>query len=322
MKTYIPFSAYILNNHYDQFDLIDLLFKITTLMTSSSIELYSITLGDISVRPAKSMRLRYKFENLVPNDGQEIEEYSKLLPFCDLIVRVIYVKSNFSLEECYENFFDDGNILKELRNLVRQSFLPGSIYSFSFFASKLNDLHSKLQEKNLFILDESDYPELLDGNHKVNRLKKPDIEICCNCRCISFEPMYFLAECGCFIHKGCFEKQVVENIEDLEFNKIKNRAPEYCSDPNNHMSIEDFKVLVEIEQGKFTLSTHITLMIKFYYLNAEQDATEFCNCNKEHKRVLPDKRIPYLLCNKKCSFCGLQHLTACPKFQKTLNWTL
>lgn len=322
MKIYIPFSAYILNNHYDQFELIELLFKITVQMISNKTEYYPVTLGVISVRPHRSMRLKYKFTGISPNYGQEVEEHDKLLPLCDLIVRIIYIKSDFSLEECYENFLDDENILKELRNLVKQSFLPDSIFTFSFFASKVNDLHNKLQEKNLFILEEIKNFEILDKSYKINRIKRPEVEICCNCRCISFEAMYFLAECSCFIHKSCFEKQLIENIEDLELNKKKNAAPKFCLNPDSHMSIEDLIILIEIEQGKFTLSPNIILMIKFYYLNALEDATEFCNCNKEHKRVNKITRKPYILCNRKCSFCGLKHLTACPKFQKSLNWTL
>jgi hypothetical protein len=321
MKIYIPFAAYVVNNHFDQQDLIYLLGRVFVKMRRKKTEVFHIVHENISVRPTKDARLKFKIKGIKKQE-EEIVESEKIFPFCDFIVSVIYKNSTYSLEEMYQMFFEDLYVIKELKNLVKHSYLPGSLYSFKMFASRIFELNLKIEEPNIFMYDLLIDDGVLFEDHSENKKKRVSLEICCCCRGVNLEPMYFLSECECFIHKNCFENEIIEFIEDFEINKEKGDEKIHCNNPQNHLSIEDLKVMVEIEKGKFTLSPNIILMIEFYFLNPLEDVSHFCNCNKEHKKVRHDTKRPYFLCNQICSFCGTKHISQCSKFSKSLNWSL
>jgi hypothetical protein len=290
-------------------------------MINLKIEYFPFDSSIILMRRDKTNTLKFRIniEKHINDDFRNHEkllsEYEKMLPMCNLIIS--FFRSNpSSIEDSLNEIINNPEIIKEFKSLLKSAYNPSTIMSFKMFYKRISDIYTSFRKENIyeFNQDSVEKPLVSERTHRVSLIR------CNYCDEISLEPIFSLSECGCHFHKLCLENTIIETIECKELNSdYQLKRP--CVASQNHLHSNDLMVLVEIEKDRFTLSKPIINMIMYYYLNFEEDATFYCNCNGEHKKVDRQSKRPYPLCNTRCSFCGDRWEENCPKFAKILNWS-
>ena len=320
MGDFHKYSDFVDNYPFEQQDLAQLIFGITNMMNTKKIEYYPFDYSMILLKRSDNNALEFEISNDLGDESvremeKTVTEYEKMLPICKLIISFFRSNPAHNEFEAYNEVLQDRNVIKEFKHLLRSAYSETSILTFKMFCNRIKDIHNLFSKENVYFINGDPENDALasEFTHR-SQLKR-----CNYCDSVSLEPIFILNECGCIFHKLCFEATIIDTIESKEL-KSDFKLRRECGSLQNHLHTDDLIFLVEIEKERFTLSNAIINMIKYYYLNSQEDATFYCNCTREHKKVDLISKRPYKLCNARCSYCGQRWEENCQKFAKILNW--
>lgn len=321
MSDWIKYTDFLDKFPFEQQDLAHLIFNITNEMNNNQIEYYPFDFSMILLKRSTENTLNFsiiidKGDDSIREMEKTASEYDKMQPICKLIISFFRSNPALSEFEAYDDVLKNPDVVKEFKQLLKSAYCETSILTFKMFCKRIKDIYDLFRKENVYEFNNEPGVDALvsQATHR-SQLKR-----CNYCDSVSLEPVFILQECGCTFHKLCLEATIIESIESKELNtefKLKRE----CNIPHSHLHSNDLMILVEIEKERFTLSRPIINMIRYYYLNFEEDATFYCACNKDHKKVDRQTKRPYRLCNARCSYCGERWEENCQKFAKILNWS-
>lgn len=311
-------SSYFLDSEATSYPILtqaqfsELLFQIILKMEEEKLKVFNVTPENIKILQNDEDCFQFQIEGsfLYRNTYPNINEHVKLKPICNLIHS--YYTTPIQDLSNPENFNEEA--IQEFENLYKIASNPKTFYNFNFFSNTIKTIHSKFESPNVIDL------RIISEDQLRFRLKK-----CCQCFKVNLTPMFCLSECGCYIHKNCFEKSVGDYIQvKIRNGEMNGGWTDVCSDIGLHFDYKAMKNVHDISVREFEVNSKVKSLIQYYFL-FPNEKSPLCRCEGEVKckklvRGMKGILLPSRNCNGMCSFCGFNHKPEnCEDFLKALN---